>query len=160
MMIENVSRYLRRGGIFIGTIPNAELLLQVFFPFPPLPPFFSPSFFLDSKPMLTAVYIPHRERLNELPEHDEELRFGNSCYSIQFRERQHKGVYGHDYRFYLTDAVEDVPEYLVDWENFVSCVYSFFFWLCNSTVLTLPTPHTLQVGFRVWSSIGLQKGVS
>ncbi|KIR55441.1 mRNA cap guanine-N7 methyltransferase [Cryptococcus gattii Ru294] len=87
MMIENVSRYLRRGGIFIGTIPNAELLL---------------------------------ERLNELPEHDEELRFGNSCYSIQFRERQHKGVYGHDYRFYLTDAVEDVPEYLVDWENFVS----------------------------------------
>lgn len=35
MMIENVSRYLRRGGIFIGTIPNAELLLQVF-SFPPL----------------------------------------------------------------------------------------------------------------------------
>ncbi|OWZ50983.1 mRNA cap guanine-N7 methyltransferase [Cryptococcus neoformans A2-102-5] len=87
MMIENVSRYLRRGGIFIGTIPNAELLL---------------------------------ERLNELPDDDEELRFGNSCYSIQFTERQHKGVYGHDYRFYLTDAVEDVPEYLVDWENFVS----------------------------------------
>lgn len=87
MMIENVSRYLRRGGIFIGTIPNAELLL---------------------------------ERLNELPDRDEELRFGNSCYSIQFTERRHKGVYGHDYRFYLTDAVEDVPEYLVDWENFVS----------------------------------------
>ena len=27
MMIENVSRYLRKGGYFIGTIPNAELLL-------------------------------------------------------------------------------------------------------------------------------------
>lgn len=120
MMIENVSRYLRRGGIFIGTIPNAELLLQVFFFFLVLFPFCFSGFETDAD----AVYIPHRERLNELPEHDEELRFGNSCYSIQFRERQHKGVYGHDYRFYLTDAVEDVPEYLVDWENFVSCVYS------------------------------------
>lgn len=120
MMIENVSRYLRRGGIFIGTIPNAELLLQVFFFFLVLFPFCFSGFETDAD----AVCIPHRERLNELPEHDEELRFGNSCYSIQFRERQHKGVYGHDYRFYLTDAVEDVPEYLVDWENFVSCVYS------------------------------------
>lgn len=26
-MLDNVSRYLRRGGVFIGTIPNAELLL-------------------------------------------------------------------------------------------------------------------------------------
>jgi mRNA (guanine-N7-)-methyltransferase len=26
MMIENVSRYLRPGGVFIGTIPNADLL--------------------------------------------------------------------------------------------------------------------------------------
>lgn len=86
-----------------------------------------------------AVYIPHRERLNELPEHDEELRFGNSCYSIQFRERQHKGVYGHDYRFYLTDAVEDVPEYLVDWENFVSCVYSSYF--IQARYRHLPSPY-------------------
>ncbi|WWD16610.1 hypothetical protein CI109_101038 [Kwoniella shandongensis] len=85
MMIENVSRYLRKGGVFIGTIPNAELLLS---------------------------------RLNDLPEDDEELRFGNSCYYVQFTERKHKGIYGHQYRFFLTDAVEDVPEYLVDWENF------------------------------------------
>lgn len=36
-------------------------------------------------------------------------------------------MYGHDYRFYLTDAVEDVPEYLVDWENFVSYIFFFLF---------------------------------
>lgn len=144
MMIENVSRYLRRGGIFIGTIPNAELLLRVFF--------FFQSKILARETMLITVH-PHRERLNELPDRDEELRFGNSCYSIQFTERRHKGVYGHDYRFYLTDAVEDVPEYLVDWENFVSYVLFFFF---SGWVLT--TPH-VQVGFRVWTSIGLQKGV-
>jgi hypothetical protein len=29
MMIENVSRYLRKGGVFIGTIPSADLLLSV-----------------------------------------------------------------------------------------------------------------------------------
>lgn len=85
MMIENVSRYLRRGGVFIGTIPNSSLLL---------------------------------ERLDEIPE-GEELRYGNSCYAIEFNERRHKGIYGHEYRFYLEDAVEDVPEYIVDWDNFV-----------------------------------------
>ncbi|WVW80041.1 hypothetical protein I302_102014 [Kwoniella bestiolae CBS 10118] len=92
MMIENVSRYLRKGGIFIGTIPNADLLLS---------------------------------KLNELPEDDEELRFGNSCYYVQFSERKHKGIYGHQYRFFLMDAVEDVPEYIVDWENFVSLAMEY-----------------------------------
>ncbi|CAD6576057.1 MAG: mRNA cap guanine-N7 methyltransferase [Tremellales sp. Tagirdzhanova-0007] len=87
MMIENVCRYLRKGGVFIGSIPNAELLLN---------------------------------RLNLLPEDDQELRFGNSCYYVQFAERRHKGIYGHQYRFFLSDAVEDVPEYLVNWDNFVS----------------------------------------
>lgn len=29
-MLENVSRYLRKGGVFIGTIPNADFLLYVF----------------------------------------------------------------------------------------------------------------------------------
>lgn len=32
-MLENVSRYLRKGGVFIGTIPNADFLLYVFFCF-------------------------------------------------------------------------------------------------------------------------------
>ncbi|WOO85154.1 mRNA cap guanine-N7 methyltransferase [Vanrija pseudolonga] len=86
MMIENVSRYLRKGGIFIGTIPNTDLLL---------------------------------ERLEQIPE-GEPLEFGNSCYSITFEERHHKGIYGHAYHFYLEDAVEGVPEYTVDWDNFVS----------------------------------------
>ncbi|ORX33622.1 mRNA capping enzyme-domain-containing protein [Kockovaella imperatae] len=86
MMIENVSRYLRPGGKFIGTVPDSELLL---------------------------------DRLKAIPE-DEDLRFGNGCYSVQFEERRHKGLYGHAYHFYLEDAVDDVPEYIVDWENFVS----------------------------------------
>lgn len=31
-------------------------------------------------------------------------------------------MYGHRYFFFLQDAVEDVPEYLVHWDNFVQCV--------------------------------------
>jgi mRNA (guanine-N7-)-methyltransferase len=27
VMLDNVSRYLRKGGVFIGTVPNSELLL-------------------------------------------------------------------------------------------------------------------------------------
>lgn len=84
MMLDNVTRYLKTGGLFIGTIPNSALLLS---------------------------------RLDELAEG--EVSFGNSCYQITFAERHHQGIYGREYRFYLEDAVEDVPEYIVDWENFV-----------------------------------------
>ncbi|BEI83443.1 hypothetical protein CcaverHIS002_0400470 [Cutaneotrichosporon cavernicola] len=85
MMMDNVTRYLKPGGLFIGTIPNSALLLS---------------------------------RLDEQP--DDELSFGNSCCQITFAERHHQGIYGREYRFYLQDAVEDVPEYIVDWDNFVA----------------------------------------
>ncbi|KAG5639614.1 hypothetical protein H0H81_010816 [Sphagnurus paluster] len=85
-MLENVSRYLRKGGVFIGTVPNAELLLQ---------------------------------QLDELPQDAEELSFGNSVYQIRFEQRHERPIFGHKYWFYLRDAVDDVPEYIVHWDNFV-----------------------------------------
>jgi len=87
VMLDNVSRYLRSGGRFIGTIPNAEIL---------------------------------RERLEEAREHDPNtLVFGNSVYRVQF-DSFDGSVYGHRYMFFLQDAVEDVPEYVVYWDNFVA----------------------------------------
>jgi len=59
-------------------------------------------------------------KLDEVPADQAELRFGNSCYYVEFTERKHKGIYGHEYRFFLEDAVGDVPEYIVDWRNFES----------------------------------------
>ncbi|CAK5279575.1 unnamed protein product [Mycena citricolor] len=85
-MLDNVSRWLRTGGVFIGTIPNAEQLLQNLAAIPPDAP---------------------------------ELTFGNGVYKIRFAERNHKGYFGHKYWFYLQDAVEDVPEYVVHWDNLV-----------------------------------------
>ncbi|KAG8763061.1 mRNA cap guanine-N7 methyltransferase [Ceratobasidium sp. 423] len=84
-MLENVSQYLRPGGIFLGTIPNSEFLLS---------------------------------RLNQLP--GDEKSFGNSVYSIRFDSKQEQPLYGHRYYFYLKDAVEDVPEYVVRWEEFTA----------------------------------------
>ncbi|KIM48844.1 hypothetical protein M413DRAFT_87992 [Hebeloma cylindrosporum] len=84
-MLDNVSRYLRPGGVFIGTIPNADLLM---------------------------------ENLDNIPPNAEELSFGNSVYRITFENREHP-VFGQKYWFFLQDAVENVPEYVVRWDNFV-----------------------------------------
>jgi mRNA (guanine-N7-)-methyltransferase len=85
-MLRNVSDYLRKGGVFLGTIPNADQLL---------------------------------ERLDALPPSATDLSFGNAVYRIRFEDRQSRPLFGHRYYFFLNDAVEDVPEYIVDWDNFV-----------------------------------------
>ncbi|KAI9510407.1 mRNA capping enzyme-domain-containing protein [Russula earlei] len=91
-MLENVSTYLRRGGIFVGTIPNAEQLLL---------------------------------RLDQIPAIAPELSFGNSVYSIKFESREPRPLYGHRYSFFLQDAVEDVPEYIVRWSHFIQIAAEF-----------------------------------
>ncbi|KAF7295089.1 mRNA cap guanine-N7 methyltransferase [Mycena indigotica] len=85
-MLDNVSKWLRVGGVFVGTIPNAEQLLH---------------------------------NLDEIPPDSDDLSFGNSVYKIRFEDRVNKPVFGHKYWFYLQDAVENVPEYVVRWDNFV-----------------------------------------
>jgi len=83
-MLENVTAYLHRGGIFVGTIPNAELLLM---------------------------------RPDQIPADASELSFGNSVYSIRIAGATtslRSQVF-----LPLQDAVEDVPEYVVRWDNFV-----------------------------------------
>ncbi|KAG8748006.1 mRNA cap guanine-N7 methyltransferase [Ceratobasidium sp. 414] len=82
-MLQNVSDYLRSGGIFLGTIPNSDLLLS---------------------------------KLNQLE--PDELSFGNPVYRIRFDSKHEQPLYGHRYWFYLRDAVEDVPEYVVRWDEF------------------------------------------
>ena len=57
-----------------------------------------------------------------MPSDATELSFGNSVYKVRFDQREERPLYGFRYHFYLKDAVEDVPEYLVHWDNFVKCV--------------------------------------
>lgn len=60
-------------------------------------------------------------RLDALPDPDA-LSFGNENYRIEFEERLEPGQkpFGNKYRFWLEDAVDDVPEYVVDWAMFES----------------------------------------
>ncbi|TBU45882.1 mRNA capping enzyme-domain-containing protein [Dichomitus squalens] len=59
------------------------------------------------------------DQLDALPANSKDLSFGNSVYKIRFEDRETRPVFGHRYWFYLQDAVEDVPEYVVRWDNFV-----------------------------------------
>jgi mRNA (guanine-N7-)-methyltransferase len=59
-----------------------------------------------------------RRNLDAIPE-GQPLRWGNSVYNIEFESRENRPVFGHRYRFFLRDAVDDVPEYVVHWKNFV-----------------------------------------
>ncbi|KAH9932160.1 guanine-N(7)-methyltransferase [Amylocystis lapponica] len=85
-MLANVAHSLRRGGVFIGTIPNSAQLL---------------------------------DRLDSLPPNAEDLSWGNNVYTIRFEDRTQRPTFGHRYWFFLKDAVDDVPEYVVHWDNFV-----------------------------------------
>jgi len=67
--------------------------------------------------------VPNAEqllaRLDALPSDAKELTWGNSVYKIRFEDRDNRPLYGHRYWFYLQDAVDDVPEYVVHWAPFV-----------------------------------------
>ncbi|CAN6604348.1 hypothetical protein TRVA0_002S04016 [Trichomonascus vanleenenianus] len=85
-MISNVSRSLRPGGRFIGTIPNSDRILS------------------------------HLAK--------GESQWGNDIYQVKFEnpptvEEVKKTPYGHRYAFNMTDAIDDVDEYIVPFDAFV-----------------------------------------
>ncbi|RGB32408.1 guanine-N(7)-methyltransferase domain-containing protein [Rhizophagus diaphanus] len=81
--LNNVTTNLRSGGIFIGTVPDANWIVK---------------------------------KLKSLPK--DQLKFENSIYSIRFEQRDNFPLFGHKYWFYLKDAINDCPEYLVHFPTF------------------------------------------
>lgn len=67
---------------------------------------------------LTDRLFPIRANLKEIPEDAPSLTFGNEVYHITFEDRSKFPAFGHRYTFFLQDAVEDVPEYVVQWDSF------------------------------------------
>ncbi|CAI2193454.1 13019_t:CDS:10, partial [Funneliformis geosporum] len=83
MALKNVTSNLKRGGIFIGTVPDAYWIVK---------------------------------KLKSLPK--DQLKFENPIYSIRFEQRDEFPKFGHRYWFYLKDAINDCPEYLVHFPTF------------------------------------------
>ncbi|WPK24893.1 hypothetical protein PUMCH_002192 [Australozyma saopauloensis] len=87
-ILTNVSRSLRPGGTFIGTIPSSD--------------------FIRSKILKK--------------EFTEERTFGNDLYHVRFEQEppedgHFESPYGNRYDYFLKDAVDDVPEYVVPFET-------------------------------------------
>lgn len=95
----------------------------------------------------------YRDQLDHIPPDAEEKAFGNSVYKITFEDRPDRPVFGHKYWFYLQDAVENVPEYIVRWENFVQYV------LFQPSLLRITAPvgltHTPLPTHRMAAEYGL-----
>jgi hypothetical protein len=71
-----------------------------------------------------------RDHLDAIPPDATDLSFGNSVYQIRFEDRKARPLFGHKYWFTLEDAVDNVPEYIVRWDNFVQWVpYQLIFFV-------------------------------
>lgn len=99
-LLTNVSKSLRPGGTFIGTIPSSD--------------------FIRDK-IVKKHFV-------------EERKFGNDLYLVTFeKDPPDDGVFrppfGNKYTYYLKDAIDNIPEYVVPFEYFRS--------LCEDYGLTL-----------------------
>ena len=70
----------------------------------------------------TDYFRRRSSHLDDVDEDEHDLSWGNSVYNVKFDERTHYSNFGHRYWFYLQDAVDNVPEYLVHWDPFVKYV--------------------------------------
>jgi mRNA (guanine-N7-)-methyltransferase len=97
-MLKNVAGSLKTGGRFIGTIPSSDIISQ---------------------------RVRGTDSCDKLPEDEEHgvQEWGNSIYRIKFskpppRAGTFRPMWGWEYNFFLEEAVEEVPEYVVPWEAF------------------------------------------
>lgn len=100
-MLRNVAGALKKGGRFIGTIPSSDVISARV-----------QGKFLDE------------EAKKELDKGETGVReWGNGIYRVRFAEEPPRSgtfrpPWGWRYSFFLEEAVEEVPEYVVPWEAF------------------------------------------
>lgn len=69
---------------------------------------------------LIGTTVDDETLLARLHEDERALSFGNECYRIEFDRRYEPGEkpFGDRYHFWLLDAVDNVPEFVVNWAAF------------------------------------------
>jgi len=106
-MLRNVAGSLKKGGRLLGVIPNSDVLSA----------------------KVKEFHDKRKEREkngddNEEGEVEEEVpEWGNSIYRVRFPGKTPEdGIFrppfGWRYSYFLEEAVEEVPEYVVPWEAF------------------------------------------
>ena len=111
LMLKNVAGSLKKGGRFIGVIPNSDKLSERVIKFN------------KSLAEKRSGSSPQKGEEKEEGETDEVAEWGNSIYRVRFPgktppEGVFRPPFGWKYSFFLEESVEDVPEYVVPWEAF------------------------------------------
>jgi mRNA (guanine-N7-)-methyltransferase len=111
-MLSNVAGCLKKGGRFIGVCPNSDVITSKV-----------SAFHKNRKEQEAAKPAePEGPEDGEVQE-EERCGWGNDIYSVRFPgDTPESGVFrppfGWKYTYFMSEAVEGVPEYVVPWEAF------------------------------------------
>ncbi|EKD16709.1 uncharacterized protein L3040_001448 [Drepanopeziza brunnea f. sp. 'multigermtubi'] len=122
-MLKNVAGALKKGGRFIGTIPNSDVLSSR------VEQFNARQALKENDKAKQDCEKPEDEKdkadEGEIEEGEAEAsaEWGNDIYRVRFPGKTpadgiFRPPFGWKYNFYLHEAVEEVPEYVVPWEAF------------------------------------------
>ncbi|KAI9777036.1 MAG: mRNA cap guanine-N7 methyltransferase [Peltula sp. TS41687] len=119
-MLRNVAGSLKKGGRFLGVIPNSDVMSQKAVEFHKRK---RSSVNGDHKVSTNGVENGNGEKSEETTEESPALEWGNSIYRVRFPGKTPEdGIfrppYGWKYSYFMREAVEGVPEYVVPWEAF------------------------------------------
>lgn len=113
-MLRNVAGSLKKGGRFLGVCPNSDVISAKVV-----------EFHKTLKEREAAKRGPNEEPEDSevVAEQDKYPEWGNGIYHVKFHtETPEDGVFrppfGWKYSYFVEEAVEDVPEYVVSWEAF------------------------------------------
>ncbi|KAK2033958.1 mRNA capping enzyme [Colletotrichum zoysiae] len=113
-MLRNVAGSLKKGGRLIGCIPNSDVLGEHVRKFNEQQ---------EEKKKKAAEEPPQEAEEGELEdgEAEQSAEWGNSIYRVRFPGKTpadgvFRPAFGWKYNFFLDEAVEEVPEYVVPWE--------------------------------------------
>jgi mRNA (guanine-N7-)-methyltransferase len=127
IMLKNVAGALKKGGKFLGVIPNSDLLsakVEEYHKKQSNSSTANPAQEEDDEDAWDPEKSLDVQKETPQPETtQEQLRWGNSIYEVKFpgttpKDGIFRPPYGWKYFYFLEEAVEQVPEFVVPWEAF------------------------------------------
>ncbi|KAI9372888.1 mRNA capping enzyme-domain-containing protein [Aspergillus egyptiacus] len=111
-MLRNVAGVLKKGGRFLGVCPNSDVIsAQV------------AKYHTKRKEREAVAKKEDAEPEDGEVEEDKKLEWGNSIYRVRFpgatpEDGVFRPPFGWKYSYFMEEAVEEIPEYVVPWEAF------------------------------------------